>query len=286
MYLAFGDRKDIIRQILFSILSVRRLMQDNVEIAILTDSPTRFSFAKPHSTIIKLNAETIRNWSGPHEFMWRIKIKAIEKSVELFPDSHILYLDSDTVLVETLSTLNDALSKGMSLMHVSEGMLSKSKGSAQKNINKHLANRSFASYPFSSKTEMYNAGVIGLPAFRAKQLIKDCIDVCDLLCATKADRTYLEQLSFSMVLSDNDQIHLAEKEIMHYWGSKSIWDELIAEFICDSFYEQRNQDLIMKEFSKIELRELPIKFRRQNWNIKFKKAADKLFPRLRVEHFD
>ncbi len=286
VYLAFGERKDIVRQILFSALSIKQFNEKDVAIVVMTDSPQRFLFAKNYCRLVRLTSDVLKDWSGTHNFMWRIKIKAIEHCVSLYSDSNILYFDSDTVAINPLQNLNRTLSSGYSLMHTNEGVISENKGSGQKNLFKHLNGKSFSNYTFTQHTCMYNADVIGLPKQTAFSLVQECVEICDLLCATKADKTYLEQLAFSMVLGRYKEVLFTEKEIMHYWGSKPIWDDLIGNFICDSFYEQRNEQQMMQAFRKIKLSELPIQYRRQNLNRKMKLAADKLFPKLRVRHLN
>jgi len=272
LYIAFGERKDISKQIYFSII-------------VLTDNEEQFSCLKADIKIIPLSSEQILSWKGKFNFLWRVKIKAIEYLAQKFEDCHILYFDSDTVVYDGVDTIIGNLEAGKPLMHTKETVICKNNSLPCKNLSKNLNSFCYNSYPFTNETAMYNAGVIGVPYNSSKSLIKDCLELCDELCKTQSDRTYLEQLSFSMVLEKTQKLQVVEDHVIHYWGNKNGWDNMIDSFIIDSFMCSRTKQEDIEAINKIPLKKIPITSRPQTNNKRLKKMADTLFPKKRERFF-
>lgn len=285
VFLAFGERADLYLQIYFSILSIYRHHGTEITYLVITDNPDRFTFAKNIAVTYRISTEDIKKWKGKHQFFWRVKMKSIEKAIELYPDNHTIYLDSDTVAYYPMTKLLENLDKGLRVMHKAEKVLSKMRDSASLNIHKNLQGFSYNNIRFTNDTEMCNAGVVGLPVSQGKSIIKKSIDLCDEMCNTEVDKVYLEQLSFSMTLAQDNKLRFANSEIIHYWGNKSKWNETISNFINEVFLRQLDFEQQVNLFNQIDLSKIAISSRPQNGNIKIKQLADKLFPKTRATFF-
>jgi hypothetical protein len=132
---------------------------------------------------------------------------------------------------------------------------------------------------------MYNAGVIGIPNTLSKKIISQCLELCDQLCETPADKTYLEQLAFSIALEATQKLEVVDSHVIHYWGNKAGWDNMIDSFIIDSFMNSRTKQDEIANINEMQLKDIPIASRAQMNNQRLKKMADSLFPKKRERFF-
>ena len=285
VFLAFGPRVDLYAQIYFALRSAQSWREGNYNVTVLTDKPEFMASLKEEVDIIHLSSETLVEWRGEHDFLWRIKMKAIEHVAKIHPEDHILYFDSDIVVAKSLDMLISRLDSGSSIMHIKEKVIASSSSRKDKKLSKALSGFEFSKYKFDDASEMYNAGVMGVPAGKSIQVLSDAIDLCDALCGTEADKTYLEQLAFSIALKATGNLLTAEDVIIHYWGNKDNWNNLIENYLLESKFKQLSKESELKMMRHINFSETPYYYRIQATNRRFKKLADKMFSGERMRFF-
>lgn len=286
VFLAFGTRTDIYKQIYFCLRSFQKYGYKDITFNMVTDNPGMFTRLEEQVSVHVINNETMESWRGQHDFMWRIKMKAIELIVDKFPLSHVLYFDSDTILEASPNHLLELLDNGYSLMHEEEEVIAQSTRSGSKGLTKTLNGFSWEGFEFQPNTKMHNAGVIGLPANKAKELITQSIGLCDALCSTNSIDTYLEQLAFSMVLSSSEHFKNTDQLVIHYWGNKPEWDKTIDQFFVESYFQNLSLENELARFKTLNLKKIPIRSREKMGSQRLKNLATRLYPRKKESFFN
>jgi len=278
-FLAFGPILTTYYQACFCILSLLK-ESSHPQISVTTDNPDFFNYLSDRIQIISLNQQKLESWKGSANFFWRIKIKAIEDAILRFPGEHVVFLDTDTFLANGLHELNAKLDDGLPVMHEREGRLCEIGQKRYEEMWTVFKDKTFCGIQINSATEIWNAGVVGIPGQQSLQTIQLALNLCDKLCAIDVRRAYLEQFALSLALNKIcGPIIPANQWIGHYWGNKSQWNETIVSFFLKSFLEKRTleQDLtVMKSF---DYSALPIRMTRQKkWVTKLRRLLTKNFP--------
>ena len=231
--IAFGDNIENHYQAVYSILTFMK--SETVEkIIVVTDNPGMYGFIGERVTVSAVDSKTMDSWKGSRNFFWRIKIKAIEHAVNLVEGGHVLYVDSDTVLYSELAEIRNGLSAGNTYMHVCESTLHNAASRTMRKMWKTLGDNEYCGFKVGPRTEMWNAGVIGIPAHKASETLRKVLALCDRLCETDAPNRLLEQLAFSIVLSSDGCLMASNHCIGHYWGNKAEWNKYISQFLVYS----------------------------------------------------
>ena len=285
VFLAFGPRTDLYTQIYFALRSAQRWGEGNYQVTVLTDKPEFMSVLAEDIEIIELAPETLQEWRGEHDFMWRIKMKAIEHVARLHPDDHVLYFDSDVVIGKSLDSMIHRMDEGACFMHMAEKVISASTSSKDKRLFQALEGFEHLPYKFDKATRMYNAGVIGAPAGKSIELLANAIALCDALCHTSANKTYLEQLAFSMAFSQTGKLTTAEDTVIHFWGNKDHWNHVIEQYLLECRLKQLSKAQEIELMRNINFEEIPYYHRIQATNRRLKKFVDKCFPKERKTYF-
>jgi hypothetical protein len=236
-------------------------------------------------TLHILCADDIKAWRGKHDFLFRVKMKAIELIAETYPENHVLFLDSDTTMESSPKHITDLLEQGKTVMHMNEKVLSESSDNADKQIMAALNGFTHGDYAFTNKTCMLNSGVVGLPASVARTLMARSIDLCDAMCETSVNRAFIEQLAIGMVLSKDSKLAMADNWVLHYWGNKPQWDAYIDNFLVESKLQAMTKQQEIDALKHVDLSTMPVKSRSQINNQRLKSLADKLFPKKRQIFF-
>lgn len=283
--LSFGSKIENHYQAAFSILSF--LVKDEIEkVIVVTDNPEFYNLFKDKVEIIAINDQELESWKGKFNFFWRIKIKALETVINKNPNKDLLYVDSDTFLFGDTAAIKDGFSKGYSFMHIEEELLSKGNSKTVRNMWKVLQNKTFCGVEINSKSVMWNAGVIGLSQQDAKKIINLSLSICDEICNTPCPRRLVEQLSFSMALNSNGQLHNCNSIIGHYWGNKKEWNEYIAKFFTTVLLKNLDYDQMLREFQKIDLKQLPIIKKYGTTSIRLHNLINKVFQPKEIVFLD
>ncbi|WP_245174257.1 hypothetical protein [Gallibacterium genomosp. 3] len=135
--LSFGTKIENHYQAAFSILSF--LAKKAVErVIVVTDNPYFYRIFNDRVEIIDVNEEQFQLWKGEFDFFWRIKIKVLETVINEYPETDLLYVDSDTFLFGDIEQIKNGFSQGYSFMHLEEELLVEGKSKTVRNMWKVL----------------------------------------------------------------------------------------------------------------------------------------------------
>ncbi|MDR0437554.1 MAG: hypothetical protein LBH22_04540 [Bacteroidales bacterium] len=288
LYLAFGNNPNIYSQVYFSMTTVR-LYHPETPIHIVTDAPQYFKRVvdQPNFFIHHFPSKTIQDWmnTGQKKFGFRTKQKAIEWMVTHFPDQPVLYLDSDTFIYQPLTSVFDILERGeKAVMHKFENLLSKPINKTQRLVWKSIGQKTFASVFISEQHAMWNAGVLGIPIRKNQEAIKTATDLSDELANHLKRKTFAEQMSFSIVLSDLYGLSESTDSIAHYWGNKEEWEVAIQKFYTMVHFQQLTFEKELEAVKAFDFSSIPLYKAQRNTRNKLVKLAHKLFKDKNVEY--
>lgn len=262
--LTFGDRLDNHLQAAFSIVSFLKA-DPKLEVRVVTDRPLMYRHFAGRVELLTIDDSVLREWRQPFDFFWRIKIRALQEAAAAAPGRDMLYVDSDTILVEGLDRLAARLACGQAVMHLPEQRLSVGVSSTERQMWRSLHGRRFAGVAVDADTTMWNAGVIGLPGARAAATLALALQLCDELCATDARRRLLEQLALSMALQAQGPLVDARREVLHYWGNKPGWQQAISYFWLQSRLQGHTLDHDIAAFDARQHVARPLASRPSAW---------------------
>ena len=280
LLLTFGDNTDNHQQAVFAALSFMRDPHIR-RVLVVTDRPDFYRWlsgtarnalsiddggdtsGKPGTApveILPITAETLTAWQGPQQFFWRIKIQAVAMAVRQYPDQHLLYVDSDTFLAGSLADMVRQLDAGAAYMHCFEDRLGDRNSRTLTRTRRALAGRTLEGITLSGRHEMWNAGVIGLPASTAAERVAQALQLCDAMCATDCPRRLIEQFAFSLALQQGT-LHPCQDVIGHYWGNKPAWNRLIAGFLAEARLKDETVAQAVARVGQVDWRLPPKKLR-------------------------
>ncbi len=279
VYLVFGNQLAIHQQANFSILTLLANGGDSFgNIIVITDAPDYYENIQSDKLIVELiDDETLTRWKGKYNYIFRAKIKALDFVINKYPSQSLLYLDSDTFVVNSLNTIQKQLSENYYLLHVNEGRLSESRKNTQKSIWKSIKNKTFSSIKIKPNLCMWNAGIIGIPAQNNEAYIKLILALSDKIYETNIKKKLVEQLSFSIVLQEQEKFIECEKEIGHYWGNKEEWNAKISSFLLSNHLKNRTFKQEIAAISSFKLQALPVVVKKSNTAKRLKQLIDKIF---------
>lgn len=258
--LTFGDRLDVHSQAAFCIVSFLKADRA-LPVTVVTDRPALYSHLSPALRLHLVDAATLADWQRPHGFFWRVKIRALQEVAAAHPHDDLLYVDADTILVEGLDRLRDALAAGQPLMHLPERRLCEAPTKTERAMWRVLRGGRFGDLAVDAQTTMWNAGVVGVPAPIAASTLAAALAACDAMCETPARRRLLEQLAFSMALGKGGALRDARREVLHYWGNKAGWQAAIDAFWIESRLEARSLAQDIDAFDAVRHAARPIEQR-------------------------
>lgn len=204
LYLALGDKK-YVKEACYSIASLISTNQN-------TDMPYRIVFmvTNPEAIhpqlaqnklidIFHISDDIMRDWIGPLGYVYRVKIMAMKMLFAHHPDSNIIFIDTDTVILKDLSPLIRHVDNGGFLMyskcqdiakaikmteHVKKSQISKHTYLRIQTYKKVLCldriGSGDRSYLKPNPLSFYNSGVIGLNN-QYRCLLDDVVKLNDLM---------------------------------------------------------------------------------------------------------
>ncbi|MGJ8592012.1 MAG: hypothetical protein ACSHXF_05665 [Aquaticitalea sp.] len=282
MYLVFGEDRSNYQQALFSILTLLPQLHKNEEIIVVTDSPKRFKIIHDHIKIVEVDTKTIDNWKGAHENFFRIKIKAMLYVVKMIKNKTILYFDADTFLFGSFDNLRSKLENNSNIMHTNEGKLSASTSKSQKPLWKSLKGKTIENIPINENLCMWNAGVIGVSKTNSDAL-QIALNLCDTISEMGVKPRLIEQLSFSIALSNGGTISPADTEIGHYWGNKIMWNEKIEDVFLCSFFNVLSVEELISKIKFFDFEATPILVKPKDTKIRLQGFLNNVFKDKKVE---
>ncbi len=286
LYLVFGNAAPNHFQAVFSMLSFLRQPEQFDGITVVTDAPEFYRHMADHVTVLPIAAATLQEWRGEFDFFWRIKIKALEYVHQHQPGSAILYLDTDTFLHGSLATIRAQLEAGTALMHEPEGALSQLASKTEQRMWQQVRQHSFGGVAMRKDHQMWNAGVVGIPAGRAAAAIALALRICDDLSRQGVTPRLIEQFALSVALAETGPLAAAAPQIGHYWSTKTEWNAAISAFLLESYLCQRTVAEEVAALARFDYHALPVKHRVRSTRGRLEKLMGRLFPPREVSYIE
>jgi len=284
LYLTFGNSASIHMQAAFSICSFLSNPSASGSVNVITDNKKYYTHLGSRVNLIDITKEELLDWRGPHDFFWRIKIKAIEKICALYPGEAVMYLDTDTFLYGDAIRLAEQLKKGHALMHENEGALSAKKSKTEKKMWQQIAGKSFGKLSMVATDCMWNAGVVATPNTLGGAECQLALDICDEMCSSGVTKRLIEQYALSLALSNSYGIHEACSLIAHYWSTKEIWNKRLNDFFIEAYFSQWNIDKLIEQTRAMDTTDLPIYQRIKNTRLRLTDLITRAFPAKNIQY--
>ncbi|OLY90888.1 hypothetical protein SAMN05444008_11757 [Cnuella takakiae] len=277
LYLTFGKKFSVHLEVAFSIYSF--LGQASVRsIHIITDTPEYYKHFQNKVRVLTIDNATLKDWEGPHQFFWRVKIKAIQQLCAEFAGEPVVYLDGDTFLYQPTTTLLQKLQAGQALMHENEGALATARTKTEQRMWQQVQGKSFAGFPLPQDAAMWNAGVVAVPNTTKGAECAFALQLCDELCDQGVTRRLVEQFSLSVALQRYYGLEPAAPFIAHYWSNKAAWDERINQFFTVGFFRHYDMQAMQEHMAQFDFTALPVKVIQKNTGLRLHRLVDKWFP--------
>ena len=284
LYLVFGNNIQNHFQANFSILSfLRQGSQLLTGITVVTDAPDFYRHLAGAVTVHPIDASTLEEWQGEFRFFWRAKIKALELVARQQPEVPLLYLDTDTFLHGSLEKISQELAAGVAFMHEAEAPLATLTSKTERRMWQQINGRAFGGVTMHEQHQMWNAGVVAIPAARNLEAIALALRICDDLSAQQVTPRLIEQFALSVALSETYPMQEARPYIGHYWSTKEEWNASIGAFLLESHLKQRSVAAELEALGSFDYQNLPVKKITRNTQHRLTKLVGKLLPPRVVE---
>lgn len=276
VYLVFGDGLAYHLQTYFSILTALKARREGDTITVYTDYPQYYRRLSRHVCIREITAKEESEWLNGTGYVFRAKIKAIEDAMGKHPDKHLLFLDGDTVVRDGFHHIELLLDKGTCVMHADEGHPSKMRGASLR-MWKAIEGETLGSCTFSMRHNVWNSGVIGIPASKLGEVVPMALTVCDFILGKQVRCFTAEQYAFSVAIQEAGAVKPAKDWVAHYWGNKDGWHELIGEFMLSSYMQGRSVEEDIKALDDFPLSTTPTYVHHSSTKRRLVGLLDKLF---------
>jgi hypothetical protein len=221
VYLSLGEGRHV-DELRFSILSAARFLHEDSGWRIVLYADRSEPFDGLPVELVLLDAETAADWVGPHQYVWRAKIKVIAKALATAGIERIAYIDGDTYFVRSPADLLARVGPGRSILHLKEGRPPAPEVAALDHVLAHYqpVDTSGRAWRFGPERTSWNAGIVGMH--------EDDAHLCDevehltdqLLGHGFADHSHTsEQLAFTVCLQQRTSVRPGNDVIVHYWRS-------------------------------------------------------------------
>lgn len=281
MYLVFGDTLRYHIEANLSIRTFQRQTDESDRICVLTNRQEYYRRARVD--IIPLTDELMKEWSGPHQYKFRVKIKAVEYVTQQFPKEDLLFVDCDTFLFGKLDDIKASLTQGKGLMHKNEGHPSKMRGPAFQ-MWSTMKGCQVKNIVIGMQHDLWNSGVIGIPAAKVDMVVSDWLSLCDEMLRQGVKAFNMEEYALSIALAEHASLEATDNNVGHYWGNKEEWEQLVCEMMCRAYM----QDLTPEEETTLldmdRMRKTPVYVNRSSRYVQLRRLADKLFPIRKAEY--
>ena len=272
MYLTFGPNLEYHVQAYMSMLSFYKQMTKEDRMVMVTNMPQYYKYAEEWVEIITIDDQQIEDWEGPHHYRFRIKTMAMKQQVENHPNEHLLFVDTDTFLYGKLDDMRSVMNQNMTIMHKNEGHPSKMKTASLK-MWRTIEGKTFAGVTLGMKHNMWNSGIIGIPAQLTQGIIRHTISILD----TGVRSFNVEQYALSIAMLEHSTIKEATQYVAHYWGNKQEWESLIYELIAKAHMQQFSFDEELAQIDIDKLRTHPIYIHQSSTGKRLKRLISNLF---------
>ena len=283
IYLDYGNNTANQMQTYFSVLSMVAWSVVPLRIGVVTDHAEVYRRLSDYVEVVEVNDVLLQEWRGSMGYSFRIKMKAIQHAVEMAMKkgeavSAFVFVDSDTFAFRELDALYEEVTDGSACMHKNEGMPYLTRG-ASRRLWQVVKGKRYADILMEEGMEMWNSGVMGVPASKAKEVCELALRLCDEMLADGVRSFNVEQFCFSVALQQVcGRIQAAEPYICHYWGNKEGWCQRIEEFFMRSYMEGRSVEQDIQHVREMDFTATPYYVRTPIWRKRFMRWADVAAP--------
>ncbi|RYY53975.1 MAG: hypothetical protein EOO09_16040 [Chitinophagaceae bacterium] len=249
-----------------------------LSINIMTDRPEFYKNIENRVNLIPVEEGTLRDWRGPYDYFWRIKIKAIGSICAAHPGEPVIYLDTDTFLYNDFAPAFETVKRGKALMHLYEAPLKEIPTRTARRMYGKLKGQQLGDFTDLGEYEMWNAGVIITPNTRQLAEIDLALQVCDGMSRLGVPDHFIEQSSVSIALRHVYGLEPADGYLAHYWSNKDEWNLLIARFFQQCYLQGLSQEETIARFRELPLTGIPVTRKIKRMKTKLHKRIENLFP--------
>jgi hypothetical protein len=223
---------------LASLLLVYGRARPEFGVVVITDMPEKFvDFSEVFSLEVrKMDFAEMIALRGSHGFVLRPKIALIER-VHSELQGNLLFIDTDTIVRRKLDGMFRGIQEGFCYLHTKEWPLRSGRKSnpelCPRDLNFTLS--SGTRIQINGETEMWNSGVVGIPA-TAGALLRDALELCDRYYEVFPG-WHVEQFSLSIMLQATNKLRGCRREVFHYWHNKELAKNTILKhqnIFCNS----------------------------------------------------
>lgn len=277
LYITFGPRLEIHHQAAFSMLSFLTQKDHIHSITLITDAPEFYGHVRDHIKLITVTPDTLKEWRGPHDFFWRIKIKALEHLALQLGEKPMVYLDTDTFLFGDGGAMARRLTTE-AFMHENEGALATLKTKTERRMSAQIVSKAFGGVTIRGDHAMWNAGVVAVPGTNNLKAIQLALSICDDMCAADVERRLVEQFALSVALAESYPLHAGADFIGHYWGNKAGWNEVITKFFLEHYLTNIPFEAEIEAMRAFDFFSVPVRTRRSSAHAGWTRMVDGLYP--------
>ncbi|WP_299703997.1 hypothetical protein [uncultured Pontibacter sp.] len=278
LFLTFGPIIKYHYQANFSMLSFLQQRAEVNSINIYTDYPEFYTRLGDSVNVVPVSESLLRKWKGEHDFFWRVKIKVLEDFMLRGGQHPVVYLDSDTFLHQDLIHFKEQLLQGKAFMHEYEGKLSELKSKTEQTMWGQLQGKTFGGLSITPDCQMWNAGVVAIPAQKNLETVRLAQRICDDMVAAGVTRRLIEQFALATALNHTYGLQPARPWVGHYWSNKDDWNEAVAAFFLESLLKTYTLQQDLARMQAFDFSQFPIRRKVKNTRIRLIKLVDKLFP--------
>ena len=275
--ISFGKNLDFHSQANFCFLTLKKYASSNSKFVIYTDHPEYYQWVNSFVEIRNIDKNKIQEWIGKYDYFYRAKLMVL-LDVANKDEGHLVYLDSDTIAMQSLDEITMKLDEGYSLMHLKENLLSQDKARDKNDMWEKIKNKKYQNILINTNTSMWNSGVIAIPHKDKLRLLSKALLVNDQLCEENIECRVKEQFAIGIVLESEHKLIEADKWIIHYWGNKEEWNREI-----NLFFSKMNQCRLesLDVVNVIQISDwikLPINRAKNSFGKKLQRWAHEYFP--------
>lgn len=226
IYLAYGQREDILLEARFSILSaLARKGQDELHIVVLTESATTFRDLPVE--VLNIEPDTLKGWFGTIRYHHRSKPCALLSVMERAEKS--ILVDTDTFFLKSPLQLFDLIDEQHVLVdRLLNPMWTKHDPYALR-CGDYLQKR----YRLHARHRHVNSGLIGLTRGHAA-VIRDMIEIIDGIYEMSGKLLHTEQVALGIAITHHGLTPVAHKSVLqHYYAKKYAYRAVAAVFLRD-----------------------------------------------------
>lgn len=233
VFTVFGDLAFYHRQAGFAALSLIAHLDDanTASITVYTDEPEWYAWLGDRVTVIEVRQDQMKDWRGPHDHFFRVKIRAMQDVAARTP-GNVIFGDSDIVCSGGLNGFFAMLERGACFMDEMSYRLGE-KGGRSKKLLREARGNTYGKFTVTEQSPMWNAGIIAVPEALCQERLADAVESMDAMCAGGLIRDHLEQFALGLSLDRDGKLQPAKDWFIHYWGNKTQWNALISAFFAE-----------------------------------------------------